>query len=53
MAVGAVFGGGFAPLIATALQTSTSASWPVSAYLLVVGLVSLAAVLMLPETRTA
>jgi MFS family permease len=31
-AVGAVFGGGFAPLIATALQTSTRASWPVSAW---------------------
>jgi MFS family permease len=52
-AVGAVLGGGFAPLIATALQTSTGASWPVSAYMLVVGLVSLVAVLLLPETRTA
>jgi MFS family permease len=50
-AVGAVVGGGFAPLIATALQTATGASWPVSAYMLVVGLISLAAVLALRETR--
>ena len=50
-AVGAVVGGGSAPLIATALQTATGASWPVSAYMLVVGLISLAAVLLLPETR--
>lgn len=35
------FGGGFAPLIAIALQESTGASWPVSAYMLGVGLVSL------------
>jgi MFS family permease len=52
-AAGAVVGGGFAPLIATALQTSTGSSWPVSAYMLVVGVVSLVAVLLLPETRTA
>ena len=51
-AVGAVVGGGFAPLIATALQTATGASWPVSAYMLVVGLISLGAVLALRETRT-
>jgi MFS family permease len=50
-AVGAVVGGGFAPLIATALQTATGASWPVSAYMLVVGLISLGAVLALRETR--
>ena len=48
-AVGAVVGGGFAPLIATALQTATGASWPVSAYMLVVGLISLGAVLLLRE----
>jgi MFS family permease len=51
-AVGAVVGGGFAPLIATALQTATGASWPVSAYMLIVGLISLGAVFALPETRT-
>ena len=51
-AVGAVVGGGFAPLIATALQTATGASWPVSAYMLVVGLLSLGAVLALRETAT-
>ena len=51
-AVGAVVGGGFAPLIATALQTATGASWPVSAYMLVVGLISLGALLALRETAT-
>ena len=51
-AVGAVVGGGFAPLIATALQTATGASWPVSAYMLVVGLISLGALLALRETVT-
>jgi hypothetical protein len=50
-AVGAVVGGGFAPLIATALQTATGQSWPVSAYMVAVGLVSLGAVLLLRETR--
>ena len=50
-ALGAVLGGGFAPLIASALQTATGASWPVSAYMLVVGLISLGAVLALRETR--
>jgi len=44
-----VVGGGFAPLIASALQTATGASWPVSAYMLVVGLISLGAVLLLRE----
>ena len=49
--LGAVVGGGFAPLIATALQTATGESWPVSAYLFAVGLVSLGAVLLLREMR--
>jgi MFS family permease len=46
-AVGAVVGGGFAPLIATELQIATRASWPVSAYMFVVGLISLGAVILL------
>jgi metabolite-proton symporter len=49
-AVGAVLGGGFAPLIATALQTSTGTSLSVSAYMIAVGLVSLVAVWAMPET---
>ena len=52
-AAGAVLGGGFAPLIATALQTATGASWPVSAYMVVVALISLGAVLLLRETHRA
>jgi metabolite-proton symporter len=49
-AVGAVLGGGFAPLIATALQASTGTSLSVSAYMIAVGLVSLIAVWAMPET---
>ncbi|MFD9959626.1 MFS transporter [Amycolatopsis sp. NPDC058986] len=51
-AVGAVLGGGFAPLIATALQDATKTSLSVSLYMVAVGLISLAAVLALPR-RTA
>jgi MFS family permease len=50
-AVGAVVGGGFAPLIATALQTSTGTSLSVSLYMIVVGLISLAAVLAIREPQ--
>lgn len=50
-AVGAVLGGGFAPLIAAALQSSTGTSLSVSAYMVGVGLISLAAVLALRETN--
>jgi MFS family permease len=50
-AVGAVVGGGFAPLIATALQSSTGTSLSVSLYMIVVGLISLAAVLAIREPK--
>ncbi|WP_214318383.1 MFS transporter [Nonomuraea sediminis] len=50
-AAGAVLGGGFAPLIATALQSSTGTSLSVSVYMIVVGLISLAAVVALRETH--
>lgn len=50
-AVGAVLGGGFAPLIATALYSATGTSLSVSVYMIVVGLVSLAAVAAIRETR--
>jgi metabolite-proton symporter len=49
-AVGAVLGGGFAPLVATALQTSTGTSLSVAAYMVVTALISLAAVLAIRET---
>ncbi|WP_326836213.1 MFS transporter [Amycolatopsis rhabdoformis] len=51
-AVGAVLGGGFAPLIATALQTSTGTSLSVSLYMVAVALISLGAVLAFPKTTT-
>jgi metabolite-proton symporter len=50
-AVGAVLGGGFAPLIATALQSSTGTSLSVSAYMVVVAVISLIAVICIRETR--
>jgi metabolite-proton symporter len=46
-AIGAMLGGGFAPLIATALRSSTGTSLSVSAYMVAVGLLSLGAVLAL------
>ena len=54
-AVGAVLGGGFAPLIATALRNSTGTSLSVSLYMVAVALLSLGAVLALrqPSPRTA
>jgi MFS family permease len=48
-AVGAVLGGSFAPLIATALQTSTGTSFSVSLYLVAVALLSLVAVAFIPR----
>ncbi len=50
-AVGAVLGGGFAPLVATALQTSTGTSLSVSAYMVVTAVISLLAVMAIRETR--
>jgi metabolite-proton symporter len=50
-AVGAVIGGGFAPLIAIALQTSTGTSLAVSGYMALVGVVSLVAVIAIREPR--
>ncbi|MDQ7807035.1 MFS transporter [Amycolatopsis sp. A133] len=51
-AVGAVLGGGFAPLIATALQTATGTSLSVSLYLVAVALLSLVAVLFIPRDQS-
>lgn len=49
--MGAVLGGGFSPLIATALLGwSGGASWPISAYLVAGALISLASVYLLSET---
>jgi MFS family permease len=49
-AMGAVLGGGFAPLIAASLQDATGTSLAVSAYMVLVGLISLAAVIAMRET---
>lgn len=50
-AVGAVLGGGFAPLIAQWLLGLTGTSLAVSAYMVVVAVISLVAVLMIRETH--
>ena len=52
-ALGAVLGGGFAPLLATWLVGVTGTSLSVSAYMLVVCLITLAAVLALRERPVA
>jgi metabolite-proton symporter len=52
-AIGAVVGGGFAPLVAQALIGATGTSLSVSAYMVVVCLVTLAAVLALREGTAA
>jgi MFS family permease len=52
-AMGAVLGGGFAPLIAAWLQASTGTSLAVSAYMVAVALVSLAAVYAIREPNRA
>ena len=48
-AVGAVLGGGFAPLVAQALIGATGTSLSVSVYMVIVCLVTLAAVLAMRE----
>ncbi len=50
-AVGALLGGGFAPLIAQALQVRTGTSLSVAAYMVLVALISLVAVLLIRETH--
>ena len=50
-AVGAVLGGGFAPLIAAALQARTGTSLSVSAYMVLVAVISLVAVVLIRETH--
>jgi MFS family permease len=49
-AIGAVLGGGFAPLIATALFDATKTSLSVSLYMVVPALISLVAVILTRET---
>jgi MFS family permease len=50
-AAGAVLGGGFAPLIAGTLRTATGTSLAISAYMTVVALISLGAVIAMREGR--
>ncbi|GAA5083815.1 MFS family permease [Thermocatellispora tengchongensis] len=52
-ALGALVGGAFAPVIATALFAETSTAYSVSAYMLLAALVSLGAVLALRESDLA
>ncbi|GAA5160895.1 MFS transporter [Pseudonocardia eucalypti] len=50
-AAGAVLGGGFAPMIATALYAGTGTSLSISAYMVLVGVISLIAVILIREPR--
>ena len=48
--IGAALSGGLTPMIASALLLWTGATWPISLYLIVVAVVTLAATLAAPET---
>jgi len=48
--IGSLFGGGFAPIIATALFEATKTSLSISAYIALMGLISLISVFLLTET---
>ncbi|UOQ59154.1 MHS family MFS transporter [Leucobacter rhizosphaerae] len=52
-AIGAIFGGAFAPLIADLVFKSTGASWTIGLYILGVTIVSLIAVSVVKETKGA
>jgi integral membrane sensor domain MASE1 len=49
--VSAALSGGLAPIIATALLAWAGATWPVSLYLIALGLVAAVAVLAAKETH--
>ncbi|MBB6171515.1 metabolite-proton symporter [Nocardiopsis mwathae] len=49
-ALGAILGGGFAPFASAALTESTGTTLSVSAYMVLLGIVSLIAVVKIPET---
>ena len=49
--VSAIFAGGMAPLIATALLASTGTYWPIAVYLACFGILSTIAVIKAPETK--
>ena len=49
--LGQTLGGGFSPLIATALYAATLASWSVALYLVIAGLITAACVFFLTETK--
>jgi hypothetical protein len=51
-AVGAVLGGAFAPSIAVSLQAATGTSLSVSLYLVAVAVLSLVAVLFIPQDQS-
>jgi len=49
--LGQTLGGGFSPLVATALYAATHASWPIALYLVIAGLITAACVFFLTETK--
>lgn len=51
--VGSIFGGGLAPLITAALLDATAASWSVSAYMTVLGVISLLSITALRRRANA
>ncbi|MEU5846389.1 MFS transporter [Saccharopolyspora shandongensis] len=51
--IGSLLGGGITPLVASALVTTTQSSWPVTAYLLAISVLSLAASSAIPRRDAA
>ncbi|MFC7401881.1 MFS transporter [Citricoccus sp. GCM10030269] len=49
--IGSIVGGGFAPLIATSLYAAFGASWPISLYVLALGVLALVTILPLRTGR--
>jgi MHS family shikimate/dehydroshikimate transporter-like MFS transporter len=50
--VSAAVSGGFAPIVATALLAWAGATWPVSVYMIALGLIAAVAVVVAKETHT-
>ncbi|MBE9373617.1 MHS family MFS transporter [Saccharopolyspora sp. HNM0983] len=49
--IGSILGGGFAPIAATSLLAAFGTSWAVTGYFVLLALISLVAIMLLPETR--
>lgn len=49
--IGAILGGGLAPMIATALYAAFDTSFAITAYFVIIAVISLVSILLLPEPQ--